>query len=116
MTKTQIILSSALSTLLMFSLGKPAHAQAELSHAKVRAELQEAIRMGDIPVSENGQSPREMFPSAYPARPALAGKTREQVRAELQEAIRMGDILIADGSQTAREIHPSAYPARVLSH
>lgn len=68
MKKTRLILGVALSTLLVAGLSNTAHAQVKLSREQVRAELADAIRMGDIPISENGQSPREMFPSAYPAR------------------------------------------------
>ena len=68
--------------------------------------------MGDTPLLENGQTPREMNPSAYPARPAIAVKTREQVHAELLEAIRMGDTPLFENGQTPRDINPSAYPAR----
>ncbi|WP_245911757.1 DUF4148 domain-containing protein [Malikia granosa] len=39
-----------------------------------------------------------MFPSQYPAKPAVQGKTREQVKAELAEAIRTGQLPVYSGS------------------
>lgn len=98
----------ALSTLLALAAGL-SHAQGNTREA-VKAELAEAVRMGDIPLMDNGLTPREMNPSAYPARPTPVGKTRAQVIAELVEAKRMGDYPLLENGQTPREINPSAYP------
>lgn len=53
------------------------------SRDQVKAELNDAIRSGDIVTG--GESPRklnELQPQWYPTQPKAAGKTREQVRAE----------------------------------
>ncbi len=100
----------ALSTLLALAAGL-SHAQGKTREA-VKAELAEAVRMGDIPLLDNGLTPRDLNPSAYPARPVPVGKTREQVVAELIEAKRMGDYPLFENGQAPREVNPSAYPAR----
>ncbi|WP_235839953.1 DUF4148 domain-containing protein [Derxia lacustris] len=82
-----------------------------LTREQVRAELAEAIRRGDAPIAENGLTPREANPAAYPARGAAAAKTREQVRAELAEAIRLGQVPLGEDGRTPRERQPEAYPA-----
>ena len=81
------------------------HAQAAdvgKTREQVRAELAEAQRTGDIVAGKDmgtdeyasgaGRKLNELFPAAYPAKPVVAGKTREQVRTELAEAQRTGDI------------------------
>jgi hypothetical protein len=81
---------------------------------QVRAELAEAQRSGDIfGYGESGKKLNELYPSQYPAKPAVQGKTRAQVLAELVEAQRTGDI-VAD-SETGKklnELYPSQYPAK----
>ena len=79
---------------------------------QVKAELAEAIRTGDIVVGEGGEKANELYPSRYPAKPAVQGKTREQVKAELAEAIRTGDIVVGEGGEKANELYPSRYPAK----
>uniref|UniRef100_UPI002579A409 DUF4148 domain-containing protein n=1 Tax=Aquabacterium sp. UBA2148 TaxID=1946042 RepID=UPI002579A409 len=71
-----------------------------------------AKRMGDYPVFENGQTPREVNPSAYPARATPAGKTRAEVQSELAKAIRVGDTPLLENGMTPREMNPHLYPAR----
>jgi hypothetical protein len=97
---------------------------------QVRAELAEAQRTGDIVASKDagndeyasgvGRKLNELNPAAYPAKPAVAGKTREQVRAELAEAQRTGDIVAskdlgadeyASGAgRKLNELFPNNYP------
>jgi hypothetical protein len=95
---------------------------------QVRAELAEAQRTGDIAANKdqgdefsagNGRKLNELFPAAYPAKPAVAGKTREQVRAELAEAQRTGDIVAsndrgdeysASNGRKLNELFPNNYP------
>ena len=83
------------------------HAQAADNVGKtreqVRAELAEAQRTGDIVAGKDAAADEftsgafkklnELNPAAYPAKAAVAGKTRAQVRAELAEAQRTGDIV-----------------------
>ncbi|MDR7308190.1 DUF4148 domain-containing protein [Rhodoferax saidenbachensis] len=111
------------------------HAQAAdtgKTREQVRAELAEAQRTGDIAASKDvgfdeftpstGRKLNELNPAAYPAKPAVAGKTREQVRAELAEAQRTGDIFaskdvgvdeFASGAgRKLNELNPAAYPAK----
>lgn len=53
----------------------------------MKAELAEAIRVGDIIADiERGLTAYQVNPSAYPARPATMGKTRAQVQDELAKA------------------------------
>lgn len=111
------------------------HAQAAdtgKTREQVRAELAEAQRTGDIVASKDmgtdeyasgaGRKLNELNPAAYPAKPAVAGKTREQVRAELAEAQRTGDIVASKDAgsdeyasgvgRKLNELNPAAYPAK----
>jgi hypothetical protein len=109
------------------------HAQAAdlgKTREQVRAELAQAQRTGDIAANKNqgdefsaanGRKLNELFPAAYPAKPAVTGKTREQVRAELAEAQRTGDIAAnkdqgdefsAANGRKLNELFPAAYPAK----
>jgi hypothetical protein len=73
-----------------------------LTRDQVRAELVEARRTGDVVADDElayafGATPgvklNELFPNNYPAKAAVAGKTRDQVRAELVAAKRSGDVV-----------------------
>jgi len=50
----------------------PANASASgaLTRQQVKAELAEALRLGDLPVDESGRSARAADPAAWPARPS----------------------------------------------
>lgn len=100
----------ALSALLALSAGL-SQAQSK-TRDQVKAELAEAVRMGEQPIFDNGQTPRDINPSAFPARPALQSKTRDEVRAELALAIRIGDVPLMDNGMTPRKINPQGYPSR----
>jgi ribosomal protein L30E len=105
--------TTTLSVLLgALSFGAMAQSQPPLTREQVQAELREAIRTGDIIEGYSGLTRYELNPSAYPARPVVAGKTREQVNAELREAIRTGDIVDGYESRSRYERNPGAYPAR----
>jgi hypothetical protein len=81
-----------------------------LSRAQVQAELQAAIRNGDMMApGDSGLTERQLNPSAYPPAPVVAGKTRAQVDAELVRAIRNGDMLQASGLRD-KDIEPRMYP------
>lgn len=58
----------AIVSMLLFTgtLASTAHAESGITREQVQAELAEAIRMGDIPISDTGQTPRDINPSAYP--------------------------------------------------
>jgi ribosomal protein L30E len=102
------------ASLLLSVLSVGAIAQPQITREQVKAELQEAIRTGDIIEGEGSLTRYERNPSAYPARPVVVGKTRDQVKAELREAIRTGDIVDGYEGLTRYERNPSAYPARTL--
>jgi hypothetical protein len=88
-----------------------------LSRAQVRAELQQAVRDGNVTrPGQSGLTDYEVRPLAYPARTMVAGKTREQVRAETLEAISNGDVLLAgESGLTRRELSAKAHGAREWS-
>ena len=73
---------------------------------QVRAELNEAIRNGDMVADgETGRTYRDMFPGQYPAATAVAqGKTRAEVKAELAQAVRNGELAV-DG-ETGQRLNP----------
>jgi hypothetical protein len=88
---------SAGTLLMLVALGAAAHADGGVTRAQVKAQLADAIRMGDMHApGESGLTLRELNPQLYPAVAVAAGKTRAQVRAELAEAIRTGDMLAND--------------------
>ena len=49
------------------------------TRAQVQAEYQEAVRTGDIVEPITGQKLNELYPAAYPAKPAAVAKTRSDV-------------------------------------
>lgn len=87
-------------------------AAGSLTREQVRNDLAAAQRAGDIPWGETGFKLNEVFPGAYPSKPGVTGKTREQVRAEFEQARRNGD-LIAGGDSGLRlnQLFPGSYPA-----
>jgi hypothetical protein len=103
--------TTTLSVLLgALSFGAIAQPQPPLTREQVQAELREAIRTGDIIDGYESRSRYERNPSAYPARPVVAGKTRDEVKAELAEAIRTGDIIYGETSMKLSERYPGTYP------
>jgi energy-converting hydrogenase Eha subunit B len=100
------------------------------TRAQVRAELAEAQRTGDIVAGKDAGADEftsgafrklnELNPAAYPAKPAVIGKTRAQVRAELAEAQRTGNIVAsrdagdeysAANGRLLSDVYPNLYPA-----
>jgi hypothetical protein len=84
------------------------------TRAQVAAELQQARQAGDIlAAGEQGLTPYELNPRAYPARTVVAGKSRNEVRAEMLAAIRDGDI-ISQGELGLpdRALYPQHYAPR----
>ena len=81
-----------------------------LSRAQMQAELQAAIRNGDMMApGDSGLTERQLNPSAYPPAPVVAGKARAQVEAELARAIKNGDMIQASGLRD-KDIEPGMYP------
>jgi Tfp pilus assembly protein PilV len=129
-TTTVATLTIALSALLAGQAMASNVEQQSKTRAQVRAELLEAIRTGDMPASSkasddtgvySGTKLNELFPARYPAKQAVAGKTREQVRAELLEAIRTGDMPapseVSDDTGVysgtkLNDVFPARYPAK----
>jgi hypothetical protein len=82
-----LILSSGLIA------GTPAFAG--VTREQVKAELEEAIRTGDIMgPGDRGQKLNELYPNRYPAKQVASNITREQVRSELAAAIRSGNLMV----------------------
>ena len=77
------------------------------TRAQVKAELQEAIRTGDLVAGPSGQKLYELAPARFAPRPAPAVKTRDEVKAELAEAMRSGDIVA--GEAGARVKRPASW-------
>jgi hypothetical protein len=81
-----------------------------LTRAQVEADLQTAIRNGDMMApGDSGLTERQLNPGAYPPAPVVAGKSRAQVEAELAAAQRHGDLVQASGLRD-RDIEPGMYP------
>jgi hypothetical protein len=80
------------------------------TRAEVVAELEAAIRSGEVINGELGLKENELHPERYPAKPVAAGKTREQVRVEYVEAVRTGDIIApGDSGLKLNEMYPQRY-------
>jgi len=110
---TMKIQRNILIAALLVASTSSAFSQSGLTRAQVKAELQEAIRNGDILFGDRGETLREIYPSRYPAKVQQPGKTREQVRKELQDAIASGDIVDGGDLALARnELRPDLYPTK----
>lgn len=112
---------------LILSLGvSAAGAQVGKSRAEVRAELDEAMRLGQLLDGTTGQPMHLLYPGMYPqsATPSMVtsaqvvpaplnplGKTRAQVKAELNEAIRTGSLVYGEHGETLRDLYPHRYPS-----
>ena len=96
--KTLSTLTLALAALVAGN-ALAADAAGPKTRAQVRAELVEAQRSGDIfGYGEAGKKLNELYPSQYPAKPAVQGKSRAQVQTELTEAIRTGTMPVYSGA------------------
>ena len=84
------------------------------TRAEVNAELQEAIRTGNMPANDDsGRMLNEVNPSAYPPKPMGPSKTREQVKTELEEAIRTGNMPADNESGLMlKDVYPNRYPLK----
>jgi hypothetical protein len=91
-------------------------AQTGLTRAQVRADLEQALRTGDIAApGEVGLPLNQLHPHRYPARAQLPGRTREEVRAELAHAQRTGDLFAGESALRQNEVHPHLYPAVAMA-
>ena len=97
--------------LLLAAFATSAQAQADKTREQVRAELDEAIRTGDMIAGESGLKLNELYPQRYPAVAVLPAKTREQVKAELADAIHTGDMIAGESGLKLNELYPQRYPA-----
>ncbi len=79
----------------------------------MRAELEQAIRTGDILVGgESGAKLNEVMPDRYPVVANASSKTRAQVKSELARAIREGEIVsVGEDARKLNEIYPDRYQA-----
>ena len=107
---------------MLAATASSAFSQSGLTRAQVRAELEEAIRTGDmLAVGEAGLKLNEIHPSKYPSKPAQVGKTRAQVQAELSEAKRLGLLNFSDSEypvvyepELGEQIRPAGEQAAVM--
>ena len=120
---------TSLSFILSLGLSA-AGAQTGKSRAEVRAELDEAMRLGQLLDGTTGQPMNLLYPGMYPqssapsmtspvqaARAPIAplGKTRAEVKAELNEAIRTGSLVYGEHGETLRDLYPHRYPSTLAS-
>jgi hypothetical protein len=78
----------------------------------VEAQLDVAMRDGDVCNGLAGLTPRGLLPADYPAPAVQPGPSRAQVRAELAAAQRAGDWRIGLAGLTPRELFPGTTDAR----
>ena len=103
---------------LLAALGAAAHADGGMTRAQVKAELDEAMRTGNmLAAGESGMTLRELNPQRYHPAPVVAlGKSRAEVQTELADAIRTGDIMAHDESGLrVNEEFPQRFPAQVVA-
>lgn len=101
----------ALATASLFAgQAMAANSQSSLSRAQVQAELEEAVRTGNVIVNESGLKLNEMYPHNYPEQQPVSTLTRAQVQAELDEAVRTGNIITDESGLKQNEIYPHLYP------
>lgn len=108
--------SNLIIAALLAASASTAFSQSGLTRAQVQAELQEAIRTGELIHGERGETLREMYPGRYPPKAQAPGKSREQVQAELREAIATGNVI--DNSDTGllrNQVRPDLYPAQLVA-
>lgn len=80
-----------------------------VTREQVRIELEEAIRLGMVPIDEQGLTAKERAPHRFTASAVRVGKTREEVQGELKEAMRKGDLLDGTTGQPLNTLYPRTY-------
>lgn len=108
MTRTQF---SAVAIALGVMLSGPVLAadNGPETRAKVKAELDEAVRTGNMVYDEIGQLYNEFYPHNYPSQTTVS-KSRAEVQAELAEAVQTGNILFDQTGRLYNEFFPHNYP------
>jgi ribosomal protein L30E len=92
-----------------------AGAQEGKTRAQVVAELEEAIKSGDVITGDLGLKRNEVAPASYAAKIQLPGKSREQVRAELADALRTGDIVTGEQGLKRNEVSAAFHAAEATA-
>ena len=102
--------------LLLAAIASVAHAESPKTREQVKAELQAAIRTGDVyGGGDSGLKMNEMYPQRYP-RVAPQTKSRAEVQADLAAARRDGTMVAAgEGLMTLRDEFPQRYPAAAVA-
>jgi Domain of unknown function (DUF4148) len=108
-------LSLVFMTMALAAAGT-AGAQEGKTRAQVVAELEQAIKSGDVITGDLGRKRNEIAPASYAAKIQQPGKTREQVKAELADAVRTGDIVTGDLGFKRNEIAPRLYALPALTN
>jgi hypothetical protein len=105
-------LTRTATCLLLAAIASVAHAESPNTREQVKAELQEAIRTGDVYAGgDSGLKMNELYPQRYP-HVAAQTKSRGEVQAELAAARRDGTMVAAgEGLMTLRDEFPQRYPA-----
>ena len=103
---------TATSLLLLAAFASAAYADGPKTREQVKAELQEAVRSGDVfATGDSGLKMNELYPQRYP-HVAAQTKTRAEVQSELAAAMREGTMVAAgEGGMTLRDEFPQRYPA-----
>jgi hypothetical protein len=93
-----------------------AGAQDTKTRGRVRADLADAFRTGDIVASgDSDRTLRELSPHRYPAGQAAPEKTHAKVVAELQEARSNVDFPLGNTGLTERDVFPDKFPPKVAA-
>jgi len=112
-TATRFLPSLIASAVLAVSAGQALAADPVQAKTRdqVKAELNEAIRTGNIVAGgESGLTLNQLFPGRYAATDTAQGKTRADVKAELQDALSTGDVVAGgDSGQTLKQLSPNRY-------
>jgi hypothetical protein len=102
----QLLLATPSASVFAQAASQPSPA---LSHAQVKAETREAIRVADFEVGDAGRKAYEVDPSRYPKRLTVPGQTRAQVKQETRAAISAGDVQVGETGETLAQENPSRY-------
>ncbi len=112
MAHTLLSHRNAAALVLLAVAAGSSFAQTSLSRDEVKAELNRALRSGEImPAGDADMLLREMTPSRYPAQATVPARSRDEVRAEVQAAARQGALMAAgEVDQSQRDMRPDLYP------
>lgn len=82
-----------------------------LTRSQVQAELQEAIKEGNMIANENGDLLRDVYPDRYPKKETIT-KTRAEVKEELRQAIKEGNMIANENGDLLKDVYPDRYPQK----